>query len=126
MQEPSALLSEALKSGYGALVLLIVIASITRPVWLVMMRTFQDWVRSSPVRRRVTLEGRAVEQALTASTKEQGDRACEVLRLLLRAPDPELPQQDPPEAADTSTGDPPQPDEASRNESPDGGTAGAP
>lgn len=126
MQDLWALLNEALKSGYGKSVLFIALAWITKPGWLEVTRAFREWVRSMPARRRVAFEGKAVDQALNAPTKEQGDRACEVLRLLRAVAEPELPESpvtDSSEAADTSTGDPP-PGEASTDESPEGGQTG--
>lgn len=123
MQDPWALLSEALKYGYGTPVLLIALALVSKPWWLEMTRIFAEWVRSTPARRRAALEGKVVDQALNASTKEQCDRACEVLKLLLRAPAsglPEPPTTDPLEAAGASTGDSP-PERASTAGSSDGG-----
>ncbi|MFI9811495.1 hypothetical protein [Saccharothrix variisporea] len=109
MQDQWALLGEALKSGYGTSVLLLVSAWITKPVWLAIVHALTEWVRSLPARRRMALEEKVVDQALSSQTKEQGDRAYEVLQLLLRASAPELSEQpvtDPPESADTSSGDP--------------------
>lgn len=88
MQSLWDFLFEALKSGYGKSVLAIAGLWITKPVWLALMRVVEEWVRSTPVRRRAIHEGRAIDRALNAETAEQGDRAREVLRLLLRASEP--------------------------------------
>lgn len=124
MQALRDFLVEALKSGYGKSVLAVAALWITKPVWLALTRVVEEWVRSGPVRRRVTHEGRAIERALGAETKEQGDQAREVLRLLLRAPDPEPPGPaagETPAGADSETRTP-----ANEDPDPGEGRAGGP
>jgi hypothetical protein len=125
MQSLWDFLFEALKSGYGTSVLAIAGLWITKPVWLALMRVIEEWVRSAPVRRRVIHEGQAIDRALSAKTAEQGDQAREVLRLLLRAPEPELSgaaAAGTPAGADSSTQASPNADLGSN--SPDEGQAG--
>lgn len=90
MQDLWAFLSEALKSGHGTLALLLALACFARPWLLKVTAIFGEWQRSTPARRRVHLEEKVVDQVLNAPTKEHGDRACEVLKLLLGAPAPNL------------------------------------
>ncbi|MFD4642326.1 hypothetical protein ACFWN2_33805 [Lentzea sp. NPDC058436] len=93
------MLTELLKSGYTAPALLAVSVLLTRHVWAELARTFRDWVRSGPARRRANLEKKVVDHALGNETREQRDHSIKLLRLLLNARDRSLPES-PPAAPD--------------------------
>ncbi|MGW6446154.1 hypothetical protein [Lentzea sp. NPDC055074] len=93
------MLTELVKSGCTAPALLAVLVLLTRHVWAELARTFRDWVRSAPARRRADLERKAVDEALSSRTRDQRSHTLEVLRLLLNAPErpPPLPADPPPD-----------------------------
>ncbi|SHG22058.1 hypothetical protein SAMN05444320_10756 [Streptoalloteichus hindustanus] len=102
-----AFLVEVLKSGYGRSVLAVAALWITKPVWLMALRIVRDWVRSAPARHRAALENKVVDQALNAVSKDPGDRAYDMLGLLLKA-SPPLGAESPADLPGEPVADPPE------------------